>query len=703
MRYNKRILLIIISLIIINGLNFGKTAEGEGTWTIDVERTTEAPTIDGIIDDQCWQEIEPVTGFFQYDPDNGARATEETFVRIAYDQKYIYFAMLMKDSEPDKIWAELTPRNQFWSNDSIEIILDTYNDQRTSIRFTVNPRGVQKNSQETIWKSGAKMRTDGWSAEIAIPFKSLRFSTQEEQIWGINFERYISRKRELSFWTHVKRDKPRLQQMGKIRGLKGIKPSYNIELFPYFGYRTSKWDDEKDNKAAVGLDFKYGILPNLTLDMTASPDFSDVESDPFIYQLSPYENFLQENRLFFNEGSHYFASGWNRASFDLFYSRRIHSPRFAAKMTGKTGGISFGVLGALNKEEEGENRFYSVFRVKKDIFENSQIGIYYAGMDDDGGYNRNFAFDYKFNIKDVYYIRGQSAFSYNKNTPHKGIGMHAFQFERESYTGWQYGLFYKRVEENVAVETGYVSKTDYQYTDLSGGYAWRFSKGKVKRISTSVSAELQHDIDGNLTSRSGQLYGNIRFFSNLNIRMGVSAGKSKAQVYDEFDELYWSDEFIDEYGGNLSVGLSRSGFLKSMNFSGSWRHKGIYNDEFTQVKPGTRTNFRARFTLRPKSNFEFSLGGEWTRQVLEENGEVAFQGITYNTKLHYQFSRNLFFSSRLMGETRDDQYNVDFLLGYYFGAGNVVQLSYKTSRRLEDMQHEKGYSITLKISYLLRV
>jgi hypothetical protein len=187
--------------------------------TIHISRTKSAPSIDGLIQDECWRGIQPVSGFFQFDPVNGAKASEETLVWAAYDQKHIYFAFLMIDDQPEKIWAELTPRNTYENNDSITLILDTYNDKRTSIEFTVNPRGVQKNSVETIWKSGAVILDDGWSAEMAIPFKSLRFSPEQNQVWGINFERYIHRLNEIDYWTDVDRDKPRLHQMGELIGL----------------------------------------------------------------------------------------------------------------------------------------------------------------------------------------------------------------------------------------------------------------------------------------------------------------------------------------------------------------------------------------------------------------------------------------------------------------------------------------------------
>ena len=363
-------LILFLFFLVMNG--FPIMGQDE-TKILQVRYTDMPPKIDGYIKDKCWQGIRPVSGFYQFDPVNGVKASEETLVRATYDKKYIYFSLLMKDSQPGKIWAELTPRNQYENNDSITVILDTYNDKRTSIQFTVNPRGVQKNSVETIWKSEAIMRKDGWSAEIAIPFKSLRFSPRKKQIWGINISRYINRLNERDFWTNVNRNIPRLQQMGKLVGMEGIKPSYNLEFFPYSGIRSSKVNGEKENKIATGLDLKYCILPNLILDMTASPDFSEVESDPFIYQLSPYENYFQENRPFFTEGGQYFGQrprrrGRQRPQFSLFYSRRIHSPKIAAKVTGKTDGCSFGLLGAFNKgdEEELRQKFQQYKYVTKD-------------------------------------------------------------------------------------------------------------------------------------------------------------------------------------------------------------------------------------------------------------------------------------------------------------------------------------------------
>ena len=667
---------------------------------IHVSLVESPPKIDGLIEDSCWKNIQPVSGFFQYDPFNGEKASEETLVWVAYDQKNIYLAFLMKDSRPERIWAELTPRNDYENNDSITLTLDTYNDKRTSITFTVNPEGVQKNSVETIWKSGAVIRSDGWAAEMAIPFKSLRFSPKESQVWGINFGRYIHRLNETDYWTDVERDKPKLHQMGELWGLTRIRPGYNLEFFPYAGFRSSRWDGTKDAKMAAGLDFKYGILPNLILDMTASPDFSEVESDPFIYQLSPYENYFRENRPFFTEGSRYFQLSTEEVN--LFYTRRISNAKIAAKISGKTGGYSFGLLGAINKEEEG-NTLFSVVRIQKDIFKNSQVGFYYAGMNISEEYNRNFAVDYNFNFKDIYYLRGVSAFSFNNDSSNKNNGMHVVQFEREPDAGLQLMFNFQRIESEVKVRTGFVNKVDVQSTELSTGYAWRFNRGKVKRFSLDLEGNVEQDSRGHLTGNSFDLMFFTDFFSRLDIHGGIDVGKSRYQVYDENDDLSWTEDFIPTYGCHVDFDWERGGFLKEISIEGGWEKRGVYNEDFTGVEPGSQTGVEASLKLRPRSNFEWSFGCDWIQQVIDQTGEKVFDGITYATSLHFQVTPSLFLSARLNGETVESQYNFDFLVGYYFGAGNIIQLCYKKSARKEAFLREGGDAITLKVSYLLRI
>ena len=677
------------------------------------------PKIDGLIDDACWQGVEPVSGFFQHDPVNGAKASEETFVWAAYDRDRLYFAFLMKDSQPGKIWAELTPRNEFENNDSIRLILDAYNDKRTSITFMVNPKGVQANSVETIWRSEAVVRPDGWSAEMAIPFKSLRFSANKLEVWGVNFERYIHRLNETDFWTDVKRDLPELQQSGELRGLAGLRPGYNLEFFPYAGARFSRWEDEtgvtqKDSKVAGGLDAKWGIRPNLYLDVTASPDFSEVESDPFIFQLSPYENYLQEHRPFFTEGSQYFTLGKNDeyhgGGLSLFYSRRIRNPRFAAKVTGKTGGWGFGILGAVNKAgvgtgEDPRDSYFGVFRVQKDIFKNSQVGFYFAGVRDGEVRNENAALDFNFNFADFYYVTGMGAYTSNRNAPAGRNGIYQLNFNREPDAGLQIMSGFQRIERNVNVETGYVNEIDVQSFDLMAGYAWRYNQGVFKRLSFDLGGVARQDTRGSDTGQGLEVFAMGELFNRMDGHIGFSLGRSKYQVLDGEGALVWTPDYIRTYGTNVDISWERGGFLKEIGIEGGWEKRGVYIDqeEWSAVAPGSETTIEGQIVLRPKSFLEWSVEGGWVRQAVDGAAGALFDGITYQTALHYQLTRNLFLNARLFGETIEKQYSLDLLVGYYFGAGNIVQLALKKNERNDLFGRLSGYSATLKVSYLLRL
>jgi hypothetical protein len=682
--------------------------------------TTAPPKIDGLIDDACWQAVAPVSGFFQYDPVNGTKASEETFVWAAFDQDNLYFAFLMKDSQPGRIWAELTPRNEWEENDAIELILDAYNDKRTSLTFAVNPKGVQKNSVETIWRSEAAIRPDGWSAEMAIPFKSLRFSAKKLDVWGVNFERYIHRLNETDYWTDVDRDLPQLQQSGELRGLSGLRPGYNLEFFPYAGVRTStETGEDPDRKAAAGLDVKWGIQPNLYLDVTASPDFSEVESDPFIPQLSPYENYLSEHRPFFTEGSRYFSLGggdeFHGGEFSLFYSRRIPNPRFAAKLSGKTGGFGFGVLGAFNKvevaeDEPGRTSYHGVFRVQKDIFKNSQIGVYYAGFRDPdapGGVadNQNVALDFNFNFGDFYYLSGVAARTFNEGAGHTRNGIYQLSFQREPDAGLQVMSGFQRIEENVDIKTGFIDRIDFQSIDLTAGYAWRYDKGLFKRVSFDVGGTLRQDSYGNPVGENVEVMVFSELFNRIDLHGGFDLGRSKHQVRTDDGGLVWTPDYIKTSGFNLDFDWERGGFLKEVSLEAGYDKQGVYSDigGFTSIVPGAETSVEGQLVLRPRSNFEWSFEGGWIRQTIDATGEEVFDALAYETAVHYQITRSFFLNARLLGETEDNQYSLDFLLGYYFGAGNIVQLAFKKSARNELLGRIDGYSVTLKVSYLLRI
>jgi hypothetical protein len=235
------------------------------------------------------------------------------------------------------------------------------------------------------------------------------------------------------------------------------------------------------------------------------------------------------------------------------------------------------------------------------------------------------------------------------------------------------------------------------------GHAWRFNRGKVKRFSLDLSGNLEQDSHGHLTGKSLDFMLWTDFFSRIEIHGGIEAGKSKYQVESHSGELAWTTDFISTYGGHLDFDWERGGFLKEVSVEGGWEKTGVYNENHTAVESGSEINIEASLTLRPRSYFEWSFSSDWIQQVIDRTGQKVFDGAAYATSLHFQITPSLFLSTRLLGETKEDQYNLDFLVGYYFGAGNIVQLCYKKSSRTEALLREGGHSITLKVSYLLRI
>jgi hypothetical protein len=213
----------------------------------------------------------------------------------------------------------------------------------------------------------------------------------------------------------------------------------------------------------------------------------------------------------------------------------------------------------------------------------------------------------------------------------------------------------------------------------------------------------RQDSHGSSTGENAEIFIWSELFNRIEVHGGFDFGRSRYQVLDVDEELVWTPDFIKTRGGNLDFSWERGGFLKEISLEGGWEKRGVYNEDWTAVVPGAETRVEGQLVLRPRSNLEWSVEGDWIRQTVDGTGEEAFNGLTYETALHYQLTRSLFLNTRFLGETRENQYSLDFLVGYYFGAGNIVQLALKKSERNELLGRVGGYSVTLKVSYLLRI
>ena len=358
-------------------------------------RADRPPLLDGVIDDAIWLRASLHEGFTQTDPDNGEPATQRTTFQIAFDDDALYVAVICYDTHPDSIAARLSRRDEWRERDLVEINLDPHHDHQTGVYFAIGPSGwiedgiiYNDDDDDDSWDSVAEVKTarraDGWSLELKIPYHVLRFGEKETYTWGINVFRKISRRAEWAQWSFIPRGvSGYASRFGHLEGIEGIQPGRSLEIFPFaLGRSTLSSGDgsgEHDLFSSTGIDLRYGLSSNISLNATINPDFGQVEGDPTVLNLGVFETFFRERRPFFLEGIQIFESprpnivGIRRPS-TLFHSRRIGRPptRFdlpddsdemerpdnttilgAVKVSGKTAGrTAFGLLDAVTGREE---------------------------------------------------------------------------------------------------------------------------------------------------------------------------------------------------------------------------------------------------------------------------------------------------------------------------------------------------------------
>lgn len=421
--------------------------------------------LDGLLDEAIWATAPVATGFTQRVPKDGGAPSQKTEARILYTDSEVFVGIMAYDSSPDSIIASLFRRDGNESSDWVYVSFDSYNDKRTAFTFAVNPRGVQKDILyfddrgedilwDAVWEAEAKMINGGWSVEMRIPLSQLRFSSNENvQSWGINFQRRIARHQEYNYWAPTSQSESGMvSRFGRLNGIQNLDEPTRLEIIPYMSSvlerapanASNPYYDENDFNGNIGGDVRYGLTSDLTLTATINPDFGQVEADPASINLSQFEQFFEERRPFFLEGSDIFRFGGtknfnNFGNPNTFYSRRIgRSPQGslsraneynnqnlfdpntttqtyqdvpaqtsifgAAKLSGKTrSGLSIGTLYARTLEEESpytanlsngsqqkgnfivqpSNNFL-VTRLKQDFNSgNTVVGGFFSGMNRD--------------------------------------------------------------------------------------------------------------------------------------------------------------------------------------------------------------------------------------------------------------------------------------------------------------------------------
>ena len=493
------------------------------------------PTIDGnILSEAIWEQVPAITDLKQIKPNYNQPASEETAIRVAYTQKTLYIAVICYDKTPDQIVVSDSRRDGDLSDeDSFLFILDTYNDQQNGFLFGTNANGMEYDAQidnegegnfsanrqqggvvggtNINWDASWEVKTEtgdyGWSAEFAIPLRSIRFNSGTDKIWGINFQRNISKRSETAFWANLPLgfDIKRLSLAGKMTGIE-LKSPKNLKVIPYVLSQAIRDNTSQKNISAtadIGGDIKYSLTPGLTLDLTYNTDFAQVEVDEQQVNLDRFNLFFPEKRPFFLENAGQFSVG-SPGEVDLFFSRRIGIGERGSivpiiggsRVSGKIGQTNVGLLSMFTDEIDSEGGLdlvknnYSVARVNHDFAKSrSSLGGIFVNRNGIGiseDYNRVFAMDGRLGLGKKAQVTGYLSKS---STPGIDNRDHAFNILGVyNWNGWNLRAGYTEVGENFNPEVGFLLRSAFKKPEFLIFKQWRpKNTGKFLEVRPHIS------------------------------------------------------------------------------------------------------------------------------------------------------------------------------------------------------------------------
>jgi len=470
----------------------------DGRRTVGAVQLLTPIVLDGALDEDVWRTAAPASEFLQAEPHEGQPATELTEVRLAFDRDALYIGVICHDTDPAGVIVN-DIRKDFLAGeqDTFEVLLDTFADRRNGFVFVTNAVGAKSDTQianegrdvntswDAVWTVAARRDAGGWSAEIRIPFKTLRFERGDDRIWGVNFSRRIRRKNEIDYWSVVPRvyNLYRAGLAGTLTGLADASQGRNLRIKPWVAADAIRPAGASfDAGAHAGLDLKYGVTPSLTLDVTVKPDFAQAEADEQQVNLTQFSLYYPEKREFFleNSGMFYFGDipresrlGNNRFSAPeeemlLFFSRRIGLTGAGqpipidagARLTGRAGAYGIGLMTIQTDPDgvaPGDN--YTVLRGRRDVLGTSDVGAIFLSRQStsSGDYNRVYGADANFRF---YRALSLNAFLAKSETP----GVTDGQLSGKGSIVWnnnflhtQYSLL--SVGDNFRDDIGFVKRT----------------------------------------------------------------------------------------------------------------------------------------------------------------------------------------------------------------------------------------------------
>jgi hypothetical protein len=579
-------------------------------------RASAAPVLDGKLDDPAWATAQSIDKFLEYEPTTGAETRFKTDVRVAHDEKYLYIMARLYDPAPDSIVSLLSRRDVRTQSEQLKLVIDSYHDKQTAYQFAVNPAGVKRDfyvyndtnedpSWDAVWDVATAIDSLGWVAEFRIPFSQLRFPNTPDHTFGLLIVRDVARTGQRISWPLYHRTKQGyVSQAGEISGISGIGNPSRLEIAPYVvtknETRPSGSSFDHPQSVSAGADIKYGLSSNLTLNATINPDFGQVEADPSVLNLSAFEQFFEERRPFFLEGSGIFRFNTACGDIDsgctgLFYSRRIgRSPQLsgvygdetsatnttilgASKLTGRLGrGLSVGFLDAVTQREVGVDdqtieplTNYAVGRLQQDFKNgNSGIGIMLTGVnrnidDETESFLRSSAYTGGIDLRHRFSKNNYELRAYLAASRVAGTAASILSTQRDGVHRYQ------RPDDDIEVDPSRTSLT---------GNAQRLSVSKFGGGITRFQSVLQRFSPGFETNDLGfQSRADEQMFRNWFSLNFNKPSKVYQRAFFNFNTMQrWTTE-----GLPTSVGLNTNWHVQFRNFW--WGHFGSNANNFVKT------------------------------------------------------------------------------------------------------------------------
>jgi hypothetical protein len=666
--------------------------------------------LDGVLDEAAWRRADAFGDFVQSMPDAGSPATEQTVVRVVYDEENLYIGAVLYDSHPEEIIAQyLNQDYETHNDDTFGITLDTFLDRRNSFMFLINPNGAVKDGQtfdnsRTInlaWEGVIQVETsihqEGWTVEVAIPFTTLRFNPNiPDQSWGMNFLRRVRRKNEDSYWAPVDR-RTRVHTMaygGTVSGFQGLPRPRNLTVKPFFTGSDATGDllepGDRGGSSDFGVDLKYGLTPRMTLDLTYRTDFSQVEVDQEQVNLTRFSLFFPEKRDFFMENSGVFAFGdlaernvrlgASPRDFTLFHSRRIGLTEGrpvpimgGGRLTGSAGGFEVGFLGMRTKAAEGlpEESFY-VARVRRAFGNGLQVGGLVASRDGLGsgadGYNRSYGADANMVVGGKLFLHSYLAATDYPDAEGSNRAARVSAAFRDRL--WDVSAMYREIGDGFNPGLGFVSRRGIRHSYATAGAHPRPAIPWVNELNPYVEAHYITNLNSALETREGTAGLGILF---------SDGGQLRSQLTDHF-------EVIDEaflVAGQGEVGEGRYDFRDaSLSYTSSaarpisgelsYAGGGFYN--------GNRTSVTVGGAWRPSRHLALDLKVQRNEISLPGN---TFTADVFGARMDFAGSRFFFISTFVQYNSASEEAVTNIRLNFIHSPLSDIFLVFSERRDVE--------------------